>query len=68
MDQSVLGGNVRVDGEERVMAGVAAAEGAGGGAWKGWIGDYFLAHGNSPDQAAAQSVTTRNGWQLHAGW
>lgn len=61
VDQSVLGGNVRVDGEERVMAGVAAAEGAGGGAWKGWIGDLFLAHGNSPDQGG-RSIRYHTKW------
>ena len=47
VDQSVLGGNVRVDGEEGIMAGIAAAEGVGGGVGEGWIGDDLF-HGVAP--------------------
>lgn len=44
VDQCVGGWDVRVYAEERFVAGVAAAEGAGSGAGEWWVGDYLFSH------------------------
>ncbi|CAO3308434.1 hypothetical protein METHP14_30115 [Pseudomonas sp. P14-2025] len=67
VDQSVLGRNVWVDGEEWIVAGIAVAEGAGGGAWERWIGDYFLHHWKMLLKAANPHYHV-NGWRLYARW
>ena len=67
MDQSVLGGNVRVYGEQRFVAGIAAAEGASRGAGKRWIGDYFLHHWKMLLIAATNHYHVY-GWRLYARW
>ncbi|AHC85841.1 hypothetical protein X970_26015 [Pseudomonas monteilii SB3101] len=67
MNQGVLGGNVRVYGEQRFVAGIAAAEGASRGAGKRWIGDYFLHHWKMLLIAATNHYHV-NGWRLYARW
>ncbi len=65
VDQSVLGGNVRVDGEEWVMAGRSGR--MGGRKWKEGVDQgLFFSLENAPNAATYHYHVNR--WRLYAGW